>query len=245
MRGLVRAVAYATAAAVVVTLAALLIRERADALVEFDQNAVRAGTDYSRSHPALLQFLIAWQWATQPKFVYLVAVPVAALVARRASLRPRAAWAFVTMMLVWSLAAVMKEIVRRARPLVDDPVSHAPGFSFPSGHSANAMAAALVMVVLLWPLLRGGGRALAVALAVAFVVITGLDRVFLGVHYPSDVIGGFLLGAGMVAASYAGFRRNRRASDDRDDRGDKSENREPQRSGKIRRAPANDRHQRG
>lgn len=207
VRRLVRGAAYGALCAVGVSLVALVVRERADTLVGFDEWAVRAGTDYARSHPTLLQGLIAWQWATQPKFVYLVLVPVTAWLGARArrSLAPRAAWAFMTMMLVWALAAVMKEIVHRARPVIDDPVSHAPGFSFPSGHSANAMGAAAVMVVLLWPLLSRGGRVAASAIAVVFVLVTGLDRVLLGVHYPTDVIGGFLLGAGMVAASYRGF----------------------------------------
>ncbi len=213
VRAIGRAAGFAALCAVIVSLLALVVRERADALVGFDESAVRAGTDYSRSHPVLLQALIAWQWATQPKFVYLLAVPVTAWAARsrrtRSRLRTRAAWAFVTMMLVWSLAGLMKEIVQRARPIVADPVSHASGYSFPSGHSANAMAAALVMVVLWWPLLSRGGRWAAVLLAVAFVVITGADRVLLGVHYPSDVAGGFVLGAAMVTASYRAFRSRR------------------------------------
>lgn len=204
-RRLARAAVFAFVCALVVSLLALLVRERADALVGFDENAVRAATDFSRAHPVLLQFLIAWQSATQPVFVYLLAVPVMAWVARGRSLPGRAAWAFVTAMVVWASAALMKEVVQRARPAVDDPVSHAGGYSFPSGHSANAMGAALVMVVLLWPLLTRGGRIAAVLLAVAFVAITGADRVLLGVHYPSDVIGGFLLGAAMVGASYRGY----------------------------------------
>lgn len=204
-RRLVRGAAYAASCAVAVSLVALFIRERADALVGFDEWAVRAGTDYARAHPVLLQVLVAWQWATQPKFVYLVLVPVTAWIGRRAGLAPRAAWAFMTMMLVWALAAVMKEIVHRARPVIDDPVSHAGGFSFPSGHSANAMGAAAVAVVLLWPLLSRGGRVAACVIAVAFVLATGLNRVLLGVHFPTDVVGGFLLGAGMVAASFRGF----------------------------------------
>jgi undecaprenyl-diphosphatase len=94
----------------------------------------------------------------------------------------------------------LKAAVGRARPVWPDPVDSAHYAAFPSGH---AMTATVVCGLLLWLLqLYGAGRALrrtALALAVVSVVGVGLTRVWLGVHWPSDVLGGWLLGALVVA----------------------------------------------
>lgn len=78
----------------------------------------------------------------------------------------------------------------RARPFVDHVVmqliAHPPDASFPSDHLAMAGA----LTIALWPVL-GRARWWWIGLSLAI----GLSRVLVGVHYPSDVIGGFLLGA--------------------------------------------------
>ena len=89
--------------------------------------------------------------------------------------------------------------------MISDPVSHAPGYSFPSGHAANAAAAATVLVLLLWPVLGRVGRRIVLVTATVGVVVTALDRVYLGVHFPSDVVAGILFGVGLAVASYIGY----------------------------------------
>ncbi|HLL30761.1 MAG TPA: phosphatase PAP2 family protein [Allosphingosinicella sp.] len=90
------------------------------------------------------------------------------------------------------LVEAMKNVFDRARP---DPLGHevaVHNLAFPSGHSANAMAGWLAIA-----LLATGPRlrlpAIALALTVAFV--TGLCRLVLQVHWPSDVVGGWAFGA--------------------------------------------------
>jgi len=61
-----------------------------------------------------------------------------------------------------------------------------------------------VLAVLLWPLLRTRGRVVLTTAVAAAVVLTGLDRVFVGAHFPSDVAAGFTLGAAVVGASWLG-----------------------------------------
>ena len=125
----------------------------------------------------------------------------------RHDLKGRAIWGFVTMMVAWNIALDLKYVVQRARPIVSDPVSSAPGYSFPSGHAANSAAAATAIVIMIWPrLTTTAARVVACGVAVAIVVLTALDRVFLGVHFPSDVTAGVLVGSGLVLASYAGYR---------------------------------------
>jgi membrane-associated phospholipid phosphatase len=84
-------------------------------------------------------------------------------------------------------------------------VSHAPGYSFPSGHVANSAAIATVLVLLLWPVLSPAGRRWLVGGLSAVVHLTCLDRDFLGVHYPSDAYSGLLFGVGLATASYLGY----------------------------------------
>jgi undecaprenyl-diphosphatase len=100
---------------------------------------------------------------------------------------------------------LLKVLVQRARPVIDEPLSHAPGYSFPSGHAFNAAVVATVVVLLLWPVLSKPGRRLVMVLAVLGVLVIGLDRVFLGVHFASDVVAGWVLGFGISLASWVGF----------------------------------------
>ncbi len=204
-RRLLKAVGYGLAFAVPITGLAFIVREKFLPVIELDDRAVVAATAITRDNPWLRTFLIAWQEATQPRWLYIVASVVCLIVWRRYGLATRALWAFITMMVAWNLQLVLKEIVQRARPVVSDPVSHAPGYSFPSGHAANAAAVATVMVLLLWPLLGPVGRRWLVGCLSVFVLVTALDRVFLGVHFPSDVIAGILFGVGLATASYLGY----------------------------------------
>jgi undecaprenyl-diphosphatase len=67
-------------------------------------------------------------------------------------------------------------------------------FSFPSGHTLHAVAFTLVALAY-WPWLA--------PLLVPFTLVTAVSRVALGLHYPSDVLAGAALGAGLAAASFA------------------------------------------
>jgi undecaprenyl-diphosphatase len=103
------------------------------------------------------------------------------------------------------LNALVKNLVDRARPVLPDPVAHANGMSFPSGHAQNAMVAFSVLLLVFLPALRGVWRRVAVCAAVLMVIGIGLSRVVLGVHYVSDVLAGYVLGAAWVAAMTAAF----------------------------------------
>jgi undecaprenyl-diphosphatase len=108
------------------------------------------------------------------------------------------------------LNALVKLAVDRARPVVADPVAHAAGMSFPSGHAQSAIVAASVLLLVFLPLLRGAWRTVAVAVAVAVALAIGFARVTLGVHFVSDVLAGYALGAAWVAAMIAAFNAWRR-----------------------------------
>jgi YegS/Rv2252/BmrU family lipid kinase len=77
-----------------------------------------------------------------------------------------------------------------------DPVTTLTSFSFPSGHATGIAAAAGVVIVLATLLVRRRSlRRTLMVIALALALLVGLDRVFLGVHNPSDVVAGFAVGA--------------------------------------------------
>ena len=121
---------------------------------------------------------------------------------------------------------ILKPLVDRVRPWVTFQMVNAmlppPGdASFPSGHSANSMGPAWGMFIATMPLKTAGGRSYdevrclgwkgdgispqtmhkwSIA-AVVLAVLIGISRLYLGMHYPTDVVGGLLLG--MIAATIA------------------------------------------
>lgn len=180
------------------------VRQKFDPLVRLDNDIATAATDLTRS-TGTAGALLALQAASQPWVLYILATLVCLWAWLVKKLRNRALWAFVTMMVGWNLALDAKLLVQRARPVIQDPISHAPGYSFPSGHAANAAIVATALVFLLWPVLSPVARRVATVVAVCFVVVVGLDRIFLGVHFTSDVVGGWLLGVGTTFSSWLGF----------------------------------------
>lgn len=67
------------------------------------------------------------------------------------------------------------------------------GWSYTSGHAVHSATAAALLVHLMWPALGRGGRRAAVAAAVVAVTLIGVSRVTLLAHWPSDVLGGWLV----------------------------------------------------
>ncbi len=203
---LARSIAAAAVTCLPVGVLAVLVTRSWAPLEQLDAQAIRAATHVTREHRGLYDALIVWQEVFQPWRVYLYTLPVVIWVWRR-GLRARAAWGLVTMLVGWNLGLQVKLLVERARPVYDDPVSSAPGFSFPSGHAFNAAMATTALLICAWPLIRERRalRAALIGLGGLIVVATALDRVYLGVHFPTDVTAGVLLAFGLNAASYAGF----------------------------------------
>lgn len=100
---------------------------------------------------------------------------------------------------------IVKVVVARPRPLLDDPVSSARGNSFPSGHSMSSTICYGALLLALGVLLSDRARRWATAGTVALVGAIGFSRLALGVHYVTDVLGGFVLGLAWLAASVAAW----------------------------------------
>ena len=86
---------------------------------------------------------------------------------------------------------IAKIFFGRVRPALWTSILPETTFSFPSGHSMISASLAFALVVLLW---RTRWRYPALICAVPAVFLVGLSRLYLGVHYPSDVLGGWCAG---------------------------------------------------
>ena len=103
------------------------------------------------------------------------------------------------------LVEIQKLILARARPEQDNPFIVETSFAYPSGHAANS----LVVFVMLALLLTGDERQRRIALAAAVIasLLIGCSRVLLGVHWPTDVIGGWSFGLFWVLLTLRIWRR--------------------------------------
>ncbi|MGK5743253.1 phosphatase PAP2 family protein [Micromonospora sp. URMC 103] len=184
-------------------LLALLVLDAWPPLHRMDAAATDALHGYALDHPGWVRLMSVWTDVFGPMPLRAAAlVLVIWLVSRGA--RRAAAWVTVTMLAGGLLGPLLKLLVGRDRPELLDPVARAAGYSFPSGHALNATLAAGVLLVVFLPSARRGAQRWALwAAALVLVVVTGVSRVALGVHWTSDVIGGWLLGTAVVAATVA------------------------------------------
>lgn len=97
----------------------------------------------------------------------------------------------------------VRPLLGRARPELWVSPTPKTTFGFPSGHAITSMTLMLALVLLAWPT---RWRWPVLVLGVLFVLATGLARLYLGVHYPSDIVGGWLIGAAGTLAVYAVLR---------------------------------------
>ncbi|PZE21738.1 phosphatase PAP2 family protein [Paenibacillus xerothermodurans] len=90
------------------------------------------------------------------------------------------------------LNVALKSIFQRTRPDINRIID-ASGYSFPSGHSMAAFSVYGVVTFLLWKHIHNkAARVALLCAAAAMILVIGISRVYLGVHYPSDVVGAYL-----------------------------------------------------
>jgi len=96
----------------------------------------------------------------------------------------------------------LKTTFRRARPAFPDAFVHVLGYSFPSGHAMGSLIGfGMLAYVVAHQVRRRRMALLAAILAATLTLAVGLSRLYLGAHYPSDVLAGFAAGIAWLGAS--------------------------------------------
>lgn len=96
---------------------------------------------------------------------------------------------------------ILKHTFQRERPDLYRLVEIG-GYSFPSGHATNAITFYGILAFILWRLIpTRRGRTLLVIFCASMILMIGLSRIYLGVHYPSDVIAGYCAGGFWLIAA--------------------------------------------
>lgn len=92
-----------------------------------------------------------------------------------------------------------KQLFARARPTLWESIAPEDTFSFPSGHAMGSITLAMVLVLLAWHTRWRWSVTLPMA---AFVAMVGLSRVYLGVHFPSDILSGWAIAIAWTVGVY-------------------------------------------
>ena len=132
-----------------------------------------------------------------------VAVPasyfIAGVLNHDATLKKKALYITESLVATQAITWGMKLTINRERPFVEDPtfipVYYAKSKSFPSGHTSEAFSTATSLSILC-------PKWYVIAPAFSWATLVGYSRLYLGVHYPSDVIAGAIVGSGSALLSY-------------------------------------------
>ncbi|MCW2865455.1 MAG: PA-phosphatase [Actinoallomurus sp.] len=187
----------------------VLVDTRWGPLRRLDMDSTTHANAWVLRHRGLIAPLRATSYIFHAWVFRLVVVALAAwLVAQGA--RRLAAWAITTLVAAGFLDVLLKVVIDRPRPSLHSAIAHVPGGSFPSGHALTAVVGTATIVLILLPVLHGAWRTVAWVAAVLISLLSGACRVLLGVHYVSDVLAGWIIGAAIVLGTVAAFETWRR-----------------------------------
>jgi diacylglycerol kinase family enzyme/membrane-associated phospholipid phosphatase len=184
-----RAAVVAALIAAPLALLTILVAARAGPLTRLDASVT--GSLYDGAHGTSWHLFHVISTLGQPRVCESVLAVVAISFAVRRQWST-AIWIVSSLLVTAAAWSLLKAWIQRPRPSIPDQIA---GWSYPSGHSAEVACAMTVLVILTWRLVHAGRLRVALVsawVAVAFVV--GLSRLVVAAHYPSDVVGGFLLG---------------------------------------------------
>jgi undecaprenyl-diphosphatase len=166
--------------------------------MQFD-SAVREAVHRAAS-PRLTPVMIAISTAARPGVLLVLAVILAVILWRRGQKTP-ARMLLVTMAGAVVLDVALKAWFQRTRPEAYFGYPLPVSYSFPSGHSLFSACFFAGVAIVSSPLLRRTvAKVLLWTAAILLIAVVGISRVYLGVHYPTDVIGGYMAATVWLAA---------------------------------------------
>ena len=200
-----------TIAAAVFAVLLVLVRVQWAPLESVDHGAAARINGLIAGHAMLVAVVKAITWLGSSGVLWTV-IGAAAIV-----LAIRRRWRLAVYLLVAGAGAlvldpVLKSLVGRLRPVVAHPVAYGNGDSFPSGHSLSSIVCYGALFLVFLPATRGRWRRVFVVGIVTLVALIGISRILLGVHYISDVLGGWALGITWLGLTAFAFELTRRAA---------------------------------
>jgi undecaprenyl-diphosphatase len=199
-----------TAAALVFTILLVLVRLQWRPLESVDHGAAARINGLIAGYGALVSVVKAVTWLGSDGVLWtIIGVSAVFLAFRRR-------WRLVAYLLVTGAGAlvmdpILKDLVGRLRPVVAHPIAHGGGNSFPSGHSLGSITCYGAIFLVFLPAARGRWRTVFTTAIVTLVALIGISRILLGVHYLSDVLGGWTLGITWLGLTAFAFELTRRA----------------------------------
>lgn len=192
------------AAAVAFAILLTLVKAKSADVLRIDNSTADELHEFLRSHRTFAATMRVVSDLGSSLAWWIILVPVIGWLAYRRL--PRLA-AFVAVTAIGSslLNTAIKSAVDRARPHLADPIATASGTSFPSGHAQAAIVGYGILVLVFIPVLPRRTRPWVIAAASLPILLIGFSRIALGVHYLSDVIAGFLIGAAWLLAMTIAF----------------------------------------
>lgn len=113
---------------------------------------------------------------------------------------------FISVMTSAALNFLLKNIIARPRP-AGIMLVNATGYSFPSGHAMVNIALYGMVILLVWKYIENKKlRYIITAVCASLILAIGYSRVYLGVHYTTDVLGGWVIGLVVTVIVYKGWR---------------------------------------
>jgi membrane-associated phospholipid phosphatase len=182
---------------------AVLLRQQSPLMLDVDQSVYRWAASM-RSDPATLFFLLFTHLGGPTSLAVIVPGVAAFLFARKH--RGLALYVLVTGAMSGLINLLLKDLFERSRPDLAEALRRATGYSFPSGHAMGSM---VVFGSLAYVVSRVAGRwrlrSATIALLLSSIVAVGLSRVYLGVHWISDIAAGYAAGLVWLAVATVTF----------------------------------------
>ena len=200
-----------TAAALLFTLLLLLVRLRWAPLESADHGAATGLNSLIAGHPVAVRIVKAVTWLGSGGVLWTLTGAAAVVLAVRRQ------WRLTAYLLVVGvgelvLDPVLKVLVGRLRPVVAHPIAYGNGDSFPSGHALGSIVCYGALFLVFLPAVRGTWRRVFTAVIVTLIAAIGISRLLLGVHYISDVLGGWTLGITWLGITAFAFELSRQAA---------------------------------
>jgi undecaprenyl-diphosphatase len=202
-----------TAAALLFALLLLLVRLQWAPLESADHGAATRLNSLVAGHSVAVSIVKAVTWLGSGGVLWTLIGAAAVVLA----LRRR--WRLTVYLLATGAGAlvldpVLKALVGRLRPMVAHPIAHGNGNSFPSGHALGSIVCYGALFLVFLPATRGTWRRVLTAVIVTLIAAIGISRLLLGVHYISDVLGGWSLGITWLGITAFAFEISRQVTGD-------------------------------